>query len=332
MRIPGITIVQAGVVFSLLSGCMISERQTCEPSWCKGCCAVDGRCMGGAVPTACGTNGQVCDVCASKQVCATGICSLANGSGLGDAGGGGAMGGGAGGGGAAEDGGAVGGGAGGAAGGGAGGGSGAGGMSAGGGSGGGSGSGGGGGTGGGSGGGSGSGYCLARSDAGTPCTTECVHGFSCVGGRCQLNGGNGPVQITLRFPHAEDLDLHVREPLPDGGHCELYYGDKGPLPDSGTVSSCGAQGWLDLDSNAACSIDNINIENVIYDPSHPAPSGRYEVYVDYYQFCLTGASIDYEVEVRSNGGTRFYCGSFTPFQADEGGRGSGRPVTFFNIP
>ena len=190
------------------------------------------------------------------------------------------------------------------------------------------------GTGGGSagtGGGSGAGYCLARADAGVRCTRECTRGFSCVGGFCQLNGGTGPVQVTLRFPRAEDLDIHVREPLPDGGQCEIYYGDRGPVPDAGTMSSCGAQGWLDLDSNAACGIDNVNIENVIYDPSVSPPKGRYDVYVDYYQWCFMGTSIDYEVEVRSNGTTRYYCGNFTFSQADEGGRGSGRFITSFVV-
>ncbi len=182
------------------------------------------------------------------------------------------------------------------------------------------------------GGGSGSGYCLPRADAGTPCRTECTRGFSCVGGFCQLNGQSGPVQITLRFPRAEDLDLHVREPLPDGGQCEIFFGDKGPVPDAGSVSSCGAIGWLDLDSNAACSIDNVNIENVIYDPALPPPRGRYDVYVDYYQACFTGTTINYEVEVRSNGFTRYYCGSFSALMADQGGRGDGRFITSFVIP
>lgn len=187
-------------------------------------------------------------------------------------------------------------------------------------------------AGGGATGGAGAGFCVARTDGGVPCRDECVQGFTCVGGFCQLNGGTGPVQITLRFDQITDVDLHVREPLPDGGHCEIYYGDKN-LPDSGRPSSCGAVGWLDLDSNAACSIDRINIENVIYDPTRPAPRGRYEVSVDYYQYCLPSSpTVRYEVEVRSNGSTRFYCGSFTALEADEGGRGAGRLVTSFTLP
>jgi hypothetical protein len=164
-----------------------------------------------------------------------------------------------------------------------------------------------------------------------PCRDECTQGFICVGGFCELNGGTGPVQITLRFDQVTDVDLHVREPLPDGGHCELSYGDRN-LPDSGRPSSCGAVGWLDLDSNAACSLDRVNIENVIYDPSRPAPRGRYEVYVDYYQYCLPSSpTVRYEVEVRANGSTRFFCGSFSALEADEGGRGSGRLVTWFDV-
>ena len=76
----------------------------------------------------------------------------------------------------------------------------------------------------------------------------------------------------------------------------------------------------------------MNIENIIYDPAVGAPHGRYDVYVDYYQYCFSGTSIDYEVEVRSSAGTHYDCGSFTPLQADEGGRGDGRFITSFNVP
>jgi hypothetical protein len=172
--------------------------------------------------------------------------------------------------------------------------------------------------------------CLHRYDAGyTPCTTGCQEGFHCTGGVCVLNGGNGPVQVTLRFDQPEDLDLHVVEPLPAGGSCEIYYGDSNnPLGTSG----CGAKGSLDLDSNAGCSIDNVDIENVIYPSSQPAPSGTYTVRVDYYSHCSATSRVPYEVTVRANGQTSVYCGSFGQADDDHGGAGSGVLVTTFTVP
>ncbi|MBE2249575.1 MAG: hypothetical protein IAE78_08490, partial [Myxococcus sp.] len=171
------------------------------------------------------------------------------------------------------------------------------------------------------------------------CTTECPKGYTCQSGRCVLRGSTGPLQVTLRFPVAEDLDLYVVEPLPDGGACEIFYQQPGntppppfPLPFPIPVRACGAKGWLDLDSNAACDIDNVNVENIIYAPSTIATSGRYVVRVNYWQNCSASAPVPYEVEVRANGQTRYYCGSFTPSQASGGGVGAGRFVADFTIP
>lgn len=168
---------------------------------------------------------------------------------------------------------------------------------------------------------------------------ECRTGFVCSGGLCVLRGSAGALQVTLRFPVAEDVDLHVVEPLRDGGTCEIWYGNTNNYPDGGIPipipiplpPPCGAKGWLDLDSNAACNIDNVNVENVIY-PAGAAPTpGKYTVRVDYYQNCGTTSPVPYEVEVRANGQTRFYCGLFQPNQSDRGAAGSGVTVTEFWI-
>ena len=161
------------------------------------------------------------------------------------------------------------------------------------------------------------------------CSTECARGFSCVNGSCILNGGGGPVQITLRFDQAEDLDLHVLEPLPAGGSCEIYYLDPNDMLTG--PSTCGAVGSLDLDSNAGCVIDNVDTENVIYPPG-AAPKGTYKVLVDYYQNCSTTRPVPFEIVVRNNGVTTSTCGSFQPADADAGGAGSGKLVTTFVVP
>jgi hypothetical protein len=160
------------------------------------------------------------------------------------------------------------------------------------------------------------------------CTQECARGFTCVNNSCVLNGGGGAIQVTLRWDTDEDLDLHVLEPT-SGGPCDIYYGNTG-----GTA--CGAQGSLDLDSNAGCSIDSVDIENVIYPQGSIPTSGTYTVKVDYYQNCTSTLTVvPFEVEVRTPNGPLGYCGAFHKGQtgwSDSGGASSGRTVLTFTIP
>jgi hypothetical protein len=146
---------------------------------------------------------------------------------------------------------------------------------------------------------------------------------------CVLNGAGGPVQVTLRWNTPEDVDLHVEEPLPGGGSCEIWYGDR-------TGSMCGAKGSLDLDSNAGCSIDDVDIENVIYASGSTAPSGTYLVRVDYYENCDPSLTmLPFEVEARFNGHTVGVCGMFLPTDpewSDFGSAGAGRLVMSFTVP
>jgi hypothetical protein len=164
------------------------------------------------------------------------------------------------------------------------------------------------------------------------CTTP---GFSCVNGQCVLNGANGGVQVTLSFDDSEDFDLHVIEPEPSGP-CEIYYGNRGPqpYPDGGSNPNAHfcSVGWLDRDSNAACSLDNVNIENVIYPPNVAPPSGTYKVLVDYWEDCDNASSSNYAVQVRANGQIFEYCGTLTRSEVDHGSAGSGHLVTTFTIP
>jgi len=155
------------------------------------------------------------------------------------------------------------------------------------------------------------GPCLPT-DAGEAqvCTTDmdCRRGFTCVfnaqgGKECVLKGGTGDVQATLRFRDPVDLDLHVFEPA-DGGSCHIFFGARGPR------NACGSIGALDLDSNAACNIDNVNVENVIYPTGRRAPLGEYAIEVNYWSECSIGRAVPWQIEIRAGGELRYWCGSF----------------------
>jgi hypothetical protein len=125
--------------------------------------------------------------------------------------------------------------------------------------------------------------------------------------------GSGDVQVSLSWDGPSDLDLHVVGP----DSSEVYYSNR--------TSASG--GTLDLDSNAACTIDNIDNENVTW-PSGKAPSGTYTVRADYWSNCGRDIS-NYVVTVTIAGGTpQIFQGSFTG-TGDRGGAGSGRLITTF---
>ncbi|MFT3840997.1 MAG: hypothetical protein QM723_28660 [Myxococcaceae bacterium] len=175
-------------------------------------------------------------------------------------------------------------------------------------------------------------HCLPFDGGTNTCTSECGRGFTCVNGQCILNGSAGPIQVTLRFPNEpEDVDLHVIEPVGNGADCEIYYGNTNVDAGFPNPFACGAYGWLDLDSNPACNIDNVDIENVIYSPGTPIHTGTYTVRVDYYEDCSAISPVQYEVEVRALGQSRFWCSQFQPGTDDSGGQGSGATVTTFDI-
>jgi len=172
------------------------------------------------------------------------------------------------------------------------------------------------------------GACIPRPPPVT-CTAQCNEGFTCVGGSCVLNGGSGPVQVTLRWNTDEDVDLHVIEPVPGGAPCDVYYGN----PDG---SDCGAMGVLDLDSNAGCNIDGVDIENVIYSPAVTPTPGTWAVRVDHYENCASSTTVvPYEVEVRVGANRMGYCGVFRaggPGWNASGGANGGIQVMTFQVP
>jgi hypothetical protein len=95
-----------------------------------------------------------------------------------------------------------------------------------------------------------------------------------------VQSGTGDAKVTLSFDQDTDLDLHVIEP--DG--TRIYWSANSP-----------SGGELDLDSNPACDIDGVNIENIFW-PIDSAPAGEYVVEVQYYEACLTG-TVNYTVTI-----------------------------------
>lgn len=114
-----------------------------------------------------------------------------------------------------------------------------------------------------------------------------------------LNAATGDVQVSVSWDTASDVDLHVIEP--NGEH--IYWAHE--------TSASG--GRLDLDSNAGCTIDNVNNENIRWTT---APSGTYTVAVDYWSSCGV-ASTQYVVTVNNGGSQGVYTGTFTGSDTDE---------------
>lgn len=139
-----------------------------------------------------------------------------------------------------------------------------------------------------------------------------------------MDAGTGVLQVSLSWDQPNDVDLHVKEP--DG--TKIYYGNR--------LSSSGGQ--LDVDSNPACSIDNINNENIYYEDSADVtiPFGEYEVLVDLWSNCDMTADTNYTIVVYYGGnliattqGVNPYAGVLTP--ADESGNTNLFSVMKFNI-
>jgi hypothetical protein len=171
-----------------------------------------------------------------------------------------------------------------------------------------------------------------------PCDSQggCHDGFHCNSATvCELNGSDGPLQFTLQWRHVprtpDDLDLHVVEP----NGCELYFANKN---DGFLGSTCDATGSLDLDANAFCSDTNpgddpgADTENVIYPTDRRPPSGHYIVRVDHWETCVDDDLVEFVVTVRNHSVVTRFNGTFHSFDADEGGAGSDRTITTFDLP
>ena len=124
--------------------------------------------------------------------------------------------------------------------------------------------------------------------------------------------GAGDVQVTVAWDTDADVDLHVVDPA----GVEIYWANR--LSPSG--------GQLDLDSNAACSTDNVRNENITWSVG-TAPQGDYTVRVDYWSAC-GAVRTEYTVLIHSEGNTEIHRGIFTG-SGDNGGLGSGTLITYF---
>lgn len=116
--------------------------------------------------------------------------------------------------------------------------------------------------------------------------------------------GRGDVQISVAWSDTSDVDLHVVDPAGE----EIYFGH---------INSVSG-GFLDLDSNAACSRQNVTAtspgvhnsnENVVW-PTGGAPSGTYKVVLDYWSPC-GNAQTDWVVTIQRVGAApQTFTGSF----------------------
>ncbi len=150
----------------------------------------------------------------------------------------------------------------------------------------------------------------------TPVTADGSAGQSHYADCTVISVGTGDLQVSLSWATETDVDLHLVEPSGE----EIWYG--------AVASSSG--GTLDLDSNAGCSIDGVNNENITYEGVTP-PSGEYTVRVDYWSACAHTETTGYIVTVFNEGDATTYSGSFSVGDADYGEAGSGTTVTTFSF-
>jgi hypothetical protein len=125
--------------------------------------------------------------------------------------------------------------------------------------------------------------------------------------------GTGDVQVSVTWDTSADVDLHVVDPFLE----EIYWGRH--------TSSSG--GRLDLDSNAACSGDNVRNENITW--STAPPNGTYTVRVNYWANCGAAATNWVVTVRRKNQPPLTFSGQLTG-AGTGGGLGAGQVVTTFD--
>jgi len=104
------------------------------------------------------------------------------------------------------------------------------------------------------------------------------------------------LQVSLNWTQAVDMDLHVQ--IPDG--TVIFFAN--PNGPNG--------GQLDLDSNPACFLDNVNNENIAWVNGTPIP-GTYKVMVDLWSACDLSGPFPYVVTVKIAGDVSVYEGTLT---------------------
>lgn len=105
-----------------------------------------------------------------------------------------------------------------------------------------------------------------------------------------VDSQSGDLAINLTFDQAKDVDLHLYMPDGSGGELHIYYGNRGGyiLDDNGSYmydENGTTRTWgLDHDSNAGCSLDYLNNENIVIPVEYLYP-GEYTVKLDMYSNC-----------------------------------------------
>jgi hypothetical protein len=142
----------------------------------------------------------------------------------------------------------------------------------------------------------------------------------------QVEAGTGKLQVSCSWDKSNDLDLHLIEP---NGFDINWDEDKSPNG-----------GFLDVDSNPICFIDNINNENVTYSGTAKIENGKYKVKISLFSGCQVTDITNYVVTVRYNGtliapvtGKNPYYGKVAASHAYIGGDGprGGEVIMEFNI-
>jgi hypothetical protein len=85
-----------------------------------------------------------------------------------------------------------------------------------------------------------------------------------------VRAGSGDVQASVAWTGRSDVDLHVFDPSGE----EVFHANR----------AAASGGTLDIDSNAACVIDDTNVENIFW-PLNGAPAGQYRVELHYFDDC-----------------------------------------------
>ena len=128
---------------------------------------------------------------------------------------------------------------------------------------------------------------------------------------------SGKLQFTMTWGQPVDLDLHVK--TPDGD--EIGYDHR-----QGTSG-----GSLDLDSNAACTLDNIDNENITWIGTDPKP-GTYVIRPNYWSNCTVTTPIPYTIRVNKNGALSSYQGTFDPSEANQNSGGDPAKLITITVP
>lgn len=128
--------------------------------------------------------------------------------------------------------------------------------------------------------------------------------------------GSNLLQASLNWSHPVDLDIHVETPEGD----DIYWANRtGPNG-----------GQLDLDSNAGCSIDGINNENITWSSTAPT-AGNYVVRLNLWSACNEPGPFPYVITTTVNGNSEVFVGEMTLADEMAGGALAGTVITTLTV-